>query len=141
MAIRAYRTVVSPLLSALCTPFGLGCRFTPTCSQYGLDAVKTHGAWRGSLLSIRRICRCHPWGGEGYDPVPICKEIDETKNAPSSQPSPPVGEREKHGLTRMDNPDDALITTTRTRDEGRRRERQSARIPRPPLRASPSANS
>src|SRR5437899_3480295 len=70
MAIRAYRAVISPVLSALCTPFGLGCRFTPTCSLYALDAVKMHGAWRGSLLSIRRICRCHPWGGEGYDPVP-----------------------------------------------------------------------
>ena len=62
--------VISPVLSALCTPFGLGCRFTPTCSLYALDAVKIHGAWRGSLLSIRRVCRCHPWSGSGYDPVP-----------------------------------------------------------------------
>src|SRR5881396_2357979 len=118
MAIRAYRAVVSPLLSALCTPFGLGCRFTPTCSQYGLDAVKTHGAWRGSLLSIRRVCRCHPWGRDGFDPVPDGEWNEKAKSAPS----PPAGEREKHGLTPVDNPDDALITTTRTRDEGRGRQ-------------------
>ncbi|HMC26264.1 MAG TPA: membrane protein insertion efficiency factor YidD [Verrucomicrobiae bacterium] len=70
IAIRGYRLVVSPVLSVLAVPFGLGCRFTPTCSQYALDAVKAHGAWRGSWLSIRRVCRCHPWGGSGDDPVP-----------------------------------------------------------------------
>ena len=46
------------------------CRFDPTCSQYALDAVRTWGAGRGSWLFLRRICRCHPWGGWGYDPVP-----------------------------------------------------------------------
>ena len=70
VVIRGYRLVVSPVLGALGAPFGLGCRFTPTCSQYALDAVKAHGAWRGSWLSIRRVCRCHPWGGSGDDPVP-----------------------------------------------------------------------
>ena len=70
LAIRGYRATLSPALGFLCAPFGLGCRFTPTCSQYALEAVKTHGAWRGSLLAIRRVCRCHPWGGSGYDPVP-----------------------------------------------------------------------
>jgi putative membrane protein insertion efficiency factor len=46
------------------------CRYLPTCSNYALDALETHGACRGSWLSIRRICRCHPWGGSGWDPVP-----------------------------------------------------------------------
>lgn len=46
------------------------CRFDPTCSQYSLDALRAWGALRGSWLALRRICRCHPWGGWGYDPVP-----------------------------------------------------------------------
>jgi len=46
------------------------CRYVPSCSAYGLEAVQTHGAVRGSWLTVRRICRCNPWGGYGYDPVP-----------------------------------------------------------------------
>ena len=46
------------------------CRFTPTCSAYGIEAVETHGAVRGGLLAARRLVRCHPWGPFGYDPVP-----------------------------------------------------------------------
>ncbi len=46
------------------------CRFQPTCSTYALDAVQTHGALRGGVLALRRIGRCHPWGGSGWDPVP-----------------------------------------------------------------------
>lgn len=46
------------------------CRYTPTCSQYALEALKIHGPIKGSWLAIKRICRCHPWGGCGYDPVP-----------------------------------------------------------------------
>lgn len=46
------------------------CRFDPSCSTYALEAVETHGAIRGTGLAIRRIARCHPWGGQGYDPVP-----------------------------------------------------------------------
>ena len=46
------------------------CRYTPTCSQYALEALKIHGPLKGSLLAAKRICRCHPWGGFGYDPVP-----------------------------------------------------------------------
>ena len=45
------------------------CRFQPTCSQYAIDAVQKHGPWRGSWMTIKRICRCHPWGGRGYDPA------------------------------------------------------------------------
>lgn len=46
------------------------CRYVPTCSTYALEAVETHGAGRGSWLAVRRIGRCHPWGGHGFDPVP-----------------------------------------------------------------------
>lgn len=58
-----YRTLISPLMS-------VRCRFLPTCSEYALDALKLHGAWRGSTLTVKRICKCHPWGGSGFDPVP-----------------------------------------------------------------------
>lgn len=53
------------------TPFTPpSCRFTPTCSQYALEAIRKHGPVRGLWLAIKRILRCHPWGGSGYDPVP-----------------------------------------------------------------------
>jgi len=61
--IRFYQIVISPML-------GPRCRYLPTCSQYSLEAIHTHGAIKGTGLAIRRICRCHPWGGSGYDPVP-----------------------------------------------------------------------
>ena len=60
--IRFYQIAISPLL-------GPRCRYIPTCSQYSLEAVHMHGAVRGVWLSAKRICRCHPWGGSGYDPV------------------------------------------------------------------------
>jgi uncharacterized protein len=46
------------------------CRYTPTCSQYGLEAIKKYGPFKGGLLTLKRILSCHPWGGSGYDPVP-----------------------------------------------------------------------
>ena len=61
--IRFYQIAISPLL-------GPRCRYIPTCSQYSLEAIHTHGAVRGVWLAANRICRCHPWGGSGYDPVP-----------------------------------------------------------------------
>ena len=73
--IKLYQRLVSPMLHAIAGP-GAGCRFEPTCSQYFLEAVKTHGSIRGSWLGIRRLCRCHPWGGFGYDPVPPRKTTD-----------------------------------------------------------------
>ena len=46
------------------------CRFVPTCSEYAIEAIKKHGPFKGLYLAVRRILRCHPWGGSGYDPVP-----------------------------------------------------------------------
>jgi len=68
-AIRAYRWTISPAQVFLFGPTG-GCRFTPTCSQYAMDAVREHGALAGGALAAKRICRCHPWGACGHDPVP-----------------------------------------------------------------------
>lgn len=67
--IRFYQRILSPVLHAIAGP-SAGCRFSPTCSEYLLDAVEAHGPLAGSWLGIRRILRCHPWGGSGYDPVP-----------------------------------------------------------------------
>ncbi|MDX2080921.1 MAG: membrane protein insertion efficiency factor YidD [Terrimicrobiaceae bacterium] len=67
--IRTYQWVVSPALHALCGP-GCGCRFEPSCSNYAIDALRQHGVGRGLWLALRRMARCHPWGGCGYDPVP-----------------------------------------------------------------------
>ncbi|MDE5734686.1 MAG: membrane protein insertion efficiency factor YidD [Duncaniella sp.] len=63
LPIRFYQLAVSPL-------FPPSCRFTPTCSQYAIEAITRHGAVKGLWLAVKRICRCHPWGGSGYDPVP-----------------------------------------------------------------------
>ena len=69
-AVRVYRVIISPALTAVFTPLGFGCRFHPTCSQYAAEAIRTHGACKGAWLAAHRLCRCHPWGGSGDDPVP-----------------------------------------------------------------------
>lgn len=61
--IRFYQVCISPLKPPTC-------RFTPTCSAYALEALRKHGLFKGSWLAVRRILKCHPWGGSGYDPVP-----------------------------------------------------------------------
>jgi hypothetical protein len=61
--IKIYQVLISPLIPP-------SCRFTPTCSQYTLEALKKYGILKGSWLGFRRIIKCHPWGGSGYDPVP-----------------------------------------------------------------------
>lgn len=63
LPVRAYRLIFSPWV-------GHNCRYQPTCSAYALDALKTHGGIKGGWLALRRILRCNPWGGTGYDPVP-----------------------------------------------------------------------
>lgn len=61
--IRVYKLTLSPLV-------GQGCRYQPTCSVYTADAIRAHGAWAGAWMGAARICRCHPWGGHGFDPAP-----------------------------------------------------------------------
>ena len=68
--VHIYRWILSPALHALAGGSGCGCRFHPSCSAYTLEALKAHGSVRGSLLSLRRISKCHPWGEGGFDPVP-----------------------------------------------------------------------
>lgn len=61
--VRGYRLLLSPW-------WGNQCRFTPTCSEFALEALERHGAWQGTWLAMRRVSRCHPWHAGGYDPVP-----------------------------------------------------------------------
>ena len=61
--IRAYQLLISPLLLP-------SCRYLPSCSNYAAEAIERHGALHGSWLALKRLLRCHPWGGSGYDPVP-----------------------------------------------------------------------
>ena len=63
LVVQIYRYAISPWL-------GPNCRYEPTCSVYAVEALRQHGAFRGSALAAKRIARCHPWGGSGYDPVP-----------------------------------------------------------------------
>lgn len=63
LIIRIYQIFISPL-------FGASCRYTPTCSQYGLLAIKKYGPFKGGWLTLKRIASCNPWGGHGHDPVP-----------------------------------------------------------------------
>ena len=73
LAVRGYRLTLAPAQTLLFGGTG-GCRFTPSCSQFAMTAVATHGALAGGALAVKRICRCHPWGGCGHDPVPPRKK-------------------------------------------------------------------
>ena len=61
--IKAYQLIISPILP-------MACRYTPTCSVYGIEAIQKHGPIKGAFLAVKRILRCNPWGGSGIDPVP-----------------------------------------------------------------------
>ncbi len=63
LLIKIYQLIISPWLPN-------SCRFTPTCSQYGVEAITKYGIFKGTYLLIKRLLRCHPWGGHGHDPVP-----------------------------------------------------------------------
>ena len=65
--IRLYQQLISPYI-------GLNCRYLPSCSQYSIEALKTHGLFNGFYMSINRILRCHPWGNSGHDPIPNKKK-------------------------------------------------------------------
>ena len=63
LLIRFYQVAISPYIPA-------SCRYSPTCSHYAIEALEVHGLFKGSWIAIKRISKCHPWGGKGYDPVP-----------------------------------------------------------------------
>jgi uncharacterized protein len=71
--IRVYQLWISPL-KIFFGAAGGSCRYYPTCSDYAAQAVEKHGAVKGFFLALGRIMRCHPWGGQGYDPVPVKSE-------------------------------------------------------------------
>jgi putative membrane protein insertion efficiency factor len=85
LPIWAYRWLISPWL-------GPRCRYLPTCSVYALDALAHHGAIRGGWLAIRRICRCHPFGGHGFDPVPPPGSLKEPSH-PDEIPTTEISSR------------------------------------------------
>ncbi len=78
--VRIYRWVLSPAKAVLFGPLGR-CRYTPTCSAYALEAIRRHGAVAGSWLAVKRIGRCHPWGGCGEDPVPETSSKSQSRKA------------------------------------------------------------
>ena len=79
LPVRAYRLLLSPWV-------GHGCRYQPTCSAYAMDALERHGALKGGYLAAHRICRCHPWGQSGFDPVPDVYEGPVWRMKPESSP-------------------------------------------------------
>lgn len=88
--IRFYQVAISPWTPA-------ACRYQPTCSAYAFEAIRRHGSMRGGWLAVRRIGRCHPWGGSGYDPVPsveresLPKEISGSGDGAAGEGSPTAG--------------------------------------------------
>ena len=75
--LRAYQLLLSPML-------GQNCRFYPSCSSYAIEAIRAHGAARGALLALRRVCRCHPWNDGGFDPVPPKRDSQSSQSSHSS---------------------------------------------------------
>lgn len=86
--VRAYRLLLSPILPP-------ACRFEPSCSSYAIEALDTHGGVKGSWLTLRRLMRCQPWGGSGWDPVPAGPASRLPVSSPSSGSSEHPGETER----------------------------------------------
>jgi len=76
-SIRGYQVLISPWLMP-------ACRYQPSCSDYAIEAVRIHGPWKGGWLAVKRILRCHPWGGHGYDPVPP-QRLSEKRSVPNDR--------------------------------------------------------
>lgn len=70
--LKFYKNAISPFLPH-------ACRFTPTCSEYMMQAIQIHGLFKGILLGVKRLLKCNPWGGNGYDPVPPKSEVNKDK--------------------------------------------------------------
>lgn len=92
--VKAYRLAVSPWTPA-------ACRYTPTCSAYAVEALERHGTLRGGGLALRRIGRCHPWGGLGYDPVPTGSSEPEWAGRLAERATRPASELERR-MSRVD---------------------------------------
>lgn len=84
-----YRYTISPLMHMIAP--GSGCRFTPTCSEYAVGAVRRHGPLRGGWMALKRLAKCHPWGGHGHDPVP-----DSCSCTPPADPQHPSPFTQSH---------------------------------------------
>lgn len=82
--IQAWRYGISPVI-------GPRCRFHPSCSDYGLQALSLHGPWRGGALAVKRVCRCHPWGAGGFDPVPEVTSEATIEPTPKASSKPITG--------------------------------------------------
>jgi putative membrane protein insertion efficiency factor len=80
LLVRGYQVVLSPLL-------GRHCRFEPSCSRYAAACIEGHGAFRGGLLSLLRLCKCHPFHAGGFDPPPAPRNAPASLMSPSSQPA------------------------------------------------------
>jgi putative membrane protein insertion efficiency factor len=92
LLVRGYQRVLSPLKPPTC-------RFLPTCSSYTIEALQRHGVVKGGWIATKRICRCHPWGGHGYDPLPVCDErtaVTELTTQTASESGPIQPKRESH---------------------------------------------
>ena len=106
-AVRVYQWTLRPVI-------GANCRFFPSCSDYAIDAFRTHGALRGSGLAARRILRCNPWNAGGYDPVPACDCASPSDNAPTHRTTSPSPCGLGGGVRRHDvNPSTHFATVTR----------------------------
>lgn len=99
--IRIYQWTLSPLKNALLGP-GSGCRYDPTCSNYMIEAIQSHGVFIGIWLGMKRLLRCHPWGGQGWDPVPPSKhQMHQKTGHQATTDRSPKNDHEQHNRQAM----------------------------------------